>query len=194
MGCHQLPQGRSSSRTDRVGTRGLAAWTESVQRLTEDHKPNRPDEKARVEAAGGAVEWCACFSNPRCPQGSLQRRGLSACILLVVPSWALLWEYPARGLCYHDSHANDAETRDLTVSSPLCCAPPPSPPRSLCLSHCVSLAVSPSPYLPLCLSHRLSHLAHCVSLTASLTASLTTSLTVSPSPSRSHGAGVGAGG
>ena len=61
LGCHQLPQGRSSSRTDRVGTRGLAAWTESVQRLTEDHKPNRPDEKARVEAAGGAVEWCACL-------------------------------------------------------------------------------------------------------------------------------------
>lgn len=39
------------------GTRGQV----KALRLTEDHKPNRPDEKARVVAAGGIVAYQGCW-------------------------------------------------------------------------------------------------------------------------------------
>ena len=41
--------------------RAVLARKSQALRLTEDHKPNRPDEKARVERAGGKVQMQGCW-------------------------------------------------------------------------------------------------------------------------------------
>lgn len=42
-------------------SRAVMCVGEEVRRITEDHKPNRPDEKSRVESVGGSLEFSGCW-------------------------------------------------------------------------------------------------------------------------------------
>jgi serine/threonine protein phosphatase PrpC len=62
--CHRLPQlltqgaARSTSAGD---SRAVLCSRSSARRLTEDHKPDLPRERSRVEQQGGRVEYQRCW-------------------------------------------------------------------------------------------------------------------------------------